>query len=393
MDLDLLIVGAGPVGLSLACALAGRTGDLRVGLVAGERPRPPAPAEAAGEPPDARVYALSPGNVAFLRRIGAWQQLDHRRVTPVRAMRIHGDEAGARLEFDAYAAGVPELAWTVEDRLLNEALWRALEQCETVRVHAPARCESFEPAEKAVRVRLQGGAALAADLVAAADGADSFIRRQAGIEAKYGDYGQSAVVANFECENDHADTARQWFQGGGVLALLPLPGRRVSMIWSLPSAEAASTAALDPDALCRALERATHGETGALSPLTAARSYPLRRLSARRMIGSRLALLGDAAHVVHPLAGQGLNLGLQDVRQLAHLLTERGPRAPADERLLRTYERRRAEPILAMDLVVDGLFRLFGASAGAARLLRNTGLNLTDRLAVIKNILIRQAMA
>ena len=396
MDLDLLIVGAGPVGLSLACALAGRTGDLRVGLVAGERAPAPERDEAA-EPPDARVYALSPGNVAFLRRIGAWQQLDPRRVTPVRAMRIHGDEPGAQLEFDAYAAGVPELAWTVEDRLLNEALWRALERSETVSVHAPARCESFETTEKAARLRLQGGGVLVADLVAAADGADSFIRRQAGINARCGEYGQSAVVANFECENEHADTARQWFQGGGrgggVLALLPLPGRRLSMIWSLPSAEAASTAALEPGALCRAVQRATREETGALAPLTAARTYPLRRLSARRMIGPRLALLGDAAHVVHPLAGQGLNLGLQDVRQLAELLASRGPRAPADERLLRTYERRRAEPILAMDFVVDGLFRLFGASAGAARLLRNTGLNLTDRLAVIKNILIRQAMA
>jgi ubiquinone biosynthesis UbiH/UbiF/VisC/COQ6 family hydroxylase len=203
-----------------------------------------------------------------------------------------------------------------------------------------------------------------------------------------------ALIANLECERPHANIAYQWFQGGPVLALLPLPGRRVSMIWSLPEEDAEMLLQLEPDALCRTVESSTAGVLGAMSVVTAARSYPLRRLSAARMAGERVALAGDAAHVIHPLAGQGLNLGLQDARALAAALAGRGPvRDAGDARLLRRYERSRAEPILAMDLMVDGLFRLFGADSEPLSRLRNAGLNLSGRLPVLKNILIRHAMS
>jgi ubiquinone biosynthesis UbiH/UbiF/VisC/COQ6 family hydroxylase len=201
------------------------------------------------------------------------------------------------------------------------------------------------------------------------------------------------VVANFECEKAHSNIAYQWFQGGPVLALLPLPGNRVSMIWSLPAADAGRVANLDHAALCGAVGAASRGELGALKLVTPARSYPLRRLSARRLVAPRAALVGDAAHVIHPLAGQGLNLGLQDVRVLVETLAARSALQDAgDPRLLRRYERSRAEPILAMDFVVDGLFRLFGAQGKAAATIRNAGLNLTDRIPVLKNLLIRHAM-
>jgi len=201
------------------------------------------------------------------------------------------------------------------------------------------------------------------------------------------------VVANFECEKPHRDTAYQWFQQGPVLALLPLPGRQVSMVWSLPSAEAERVLRLEPAALCREVEAASRGALGGLKMSAAPRSYPLRRLAARRLVAPRVALAGDAGHVVHPLAGQGLNLGLQDVRQLAAVLAAREGRDPGELRLLRRYERARAEPLAAMNIAVGGLFTLFSGKNEVVSRLRNAGLNLTDRVPVLKNVLVRHAMS
>lgn len=239
---------------------------------------------------------------------------------------------------------------------------------------------------------------LEARLVVGADGANSFVRRAAGIAAAERDYGQSAVVANFRCEKPHRNTAYQWFQGGfqggAVLALLPLPGEHVSMVWSLPTHEAERLRAAPGAAIAQEVERASKAALGALTLVSEARSIALRRLRAGRLVAPRLALAGDAAHVIHPLAGQGLNLGLQDARVLAEVVNQREPgREPGDERLLRRYERQRAEPILAMDAVVSGLFALYGVKSSWIGHLRNAGLNLTDRLPVLKNILVRQAMS
>jgi 2-polyprenylphenol 6-hydroxylase len=268
-------------------------------------------------------------------------------------------------------------------------LWERLDP----EVVAPASCAGLTLDGARVLLRLDGARELSAKLVVGADGADSRVREYAGITASAKAYGQSAVVANFACERSHANTAYQWFQGGPVLALLPLPGNHVSMVWSLPSTEATRIADLDTQALCSEVEAATHGALGAFGLVTPPRSYPLRRVAARRMVAPRIALVGDAAHVIHPLAGQGLNLGLQDVRTLSHALnTRESVRDAGDWHLLRRYERARAEPILAMDAMVDGLYRLFGAQSAVAARLRNTGLNLTDRLPVLKNLLIRQAM-
>jgi 2-polyprenylphenol 6-hydroxylase len=383
VDYDLIVVGAGPVGASLARAARG----LSVALVGHERR-----ASVAGVPRafDVRVYALSPGNVAFLRGLGAWQRIPAERVQPVHAMRVFGDDGTSSIEFDAYRAGVPELAWIVEDTALQDALWSELD----VDVFAPAVCESLRiDADRAV-LKLSDGRGLAGKLVVGADGASSFVRREAGIAAAEKEYGQAALVANFHCGKPHAGTAYQWFQRGPVLALLPLPGDQVSMVWSLPSREAERIGRLDAEALCREVEAASRRALGALSLAAPQKSYVLRRLAARRLVLPRIALAGDAGHVIHPLAGQGLNLGLQDARALAATLAGREPaRDPGDLRLLRRYERARAEPILAMDAVVGGLFSLFSAESALASRLRNAGLNLTDRVPVLKNILMRHAMS
>jgi len=347
-------------------------------------PPPPTVARAGFDP---RVYALSPGNVEFLRMLGVWESLPAERLARVEAMRIFGDDKRAVLEFDAYEAGVRELAWIVEDSALQLALWSGLSGM-------ALRCERLEAGAEHALISFADGAPLAAKLVVGADGAHSFVRSAAGIAVKERGFGQAAVVANFHCTRAHGNVAYQWFKGGPVLALLPLPREQVSMVWSLPEGEAQRIAALSPEALAAEVTNASQGILGTLATASGARSFPLQRLSARRLIAPRMALVGDAAHVVHPLAGQGLNLGLQDARALAAVIAEREPgRDPGDERLLRRYERRRAEPILAMDAVISGLFSLYGTGNAVAGRVRNAGLNLTDRLPVLKNILIRQAMS
>jgi ubiquinone biosynthesis UbiH/UbiF/VisC/COQ6 family hydroxylase len=215
------------------------------------------------------------------------------------------------------------------------------------------------------------------------------------------------VVANFACSRPHRNVAWQWFQGnrgnaaasggvgsgGAVLALLPLPGDHVSMVWSVRTADAARLLALDGEMLAREVAAAAQHALGDFSLVTPARGFALQRLAAGRLVAPRVALAGDAAHVIHPLAGQGANLGLQDARLLAEVLAARAPgRDPGDLRLLRRYERSRAEAILAMGATVHGLHRLFGSPAPAASRLRNAGLNFADRLPVLKNLLMRHAM-
>lgn len=376
MDADVAIVGAGLVGAALARALGG----LSVALVGA------APPASAADPFDARIFAITPGNAAFLESLGAWPR---ERATPVRAMRVFGDDARSHLEFDAYRAGVDALAWIVEEAALlgSRAPFGDAQRY-------PGRIEGLSVGAEVARLRLSDGRTLEARLCVGADGAQSRVREQAGLGVSCRDYPQRAVVANFACQRAHGHVAYQWFQGGPVLALLPLPGDHVSMVWSTTEAEAERLVSLLPEALCAEVAAASAGILGELSLVTTARAFPLRRLAARHAIAPRVALVGDAAHVIHPLAGQGANLGLQDARVLAQVLAGREPgRDPGDARLLRRYERARAADVAAMDATVDGLYRLFGTHAGPWPLLRNAGLNLTDQLPVLKNLLIRRAMA
>ncbi|HEY5636977.1 MAG TPA: UbiH/UbiF family hydroxylase [Burkholderiales bacterium] len=387
MNFDVAVIGAGLVGTAFARAARG----LSVALLA-SAPHAPG-ARPQGAALDSRLYAISPANAAFLSGLGVWQRMAPSRLAPVHAMRVFGDDGRAMLEFDAYRTGVSELAWIVEEAELLSALWQGIEGCETVTVLHEAHCTDLDIGADAARVQLADGRTLSAALVAGADGANSFVRARAGLDARPEPYGQTAVVANFDCERPHQGTAFQWFQGDAVLALLPLPGNRVSMVWSLPEGLAEHRMGLDADALCAEVRRASQGVLGALTLVTPARGFALRRLRLPRIIAPRVALLGDAAHVVHPLAGQGANLGFQDARELAAVLSGRPPQGDAgDHALLRRYARARAEPVFAMDATVHGLQQLFGARNGVLASLRNTGLQLVDRLPVVKNLLMRHAI-
>jgi ubiquinone biosynthesis UbiH/UbiF/VisC/COQ6 family hydroxylase len=387
---DVAIVGGAMVGAAAARALAGE----RIALISQES----RPVLNGAKPDfDARVYAISPGNAEFLARLGAWNAIPADRRTPVHAMRVHGDDGKSLVEFDAYRSGASELAWIIEDRCVQAALWRGLETQERLSVYPGISIRDLQIADDGANIALEDGRSLAARLVVGADGAHSLVRARAGIAAEARAYGQTAVVANFACERPHRNVAWQWFQGakcgGAVLALLPLPGNHVSMVWSVRAVDAVRLLALDGEALAREAAAASQHALGDFSMVTAARGFALQRLCAGRLVAPRVALAGDAAHVIHPLAGQGANLGLQDARLLADVLAARAPgRDPGELRLLRRYERARAEAILSMRAMVHGLHQLFDSPAPAAARLRNAGLNFADRLPVLKNLLMRHAM-
>lgn len=385
--LDVVVAGAGLAGLALSSALA-RTG-LRVALV--DR-SPVAVPEPVDESVDLRVYAVSPGSAAFLARLGAWQALAVERMAAVETMRIEGDAAGT-LQFSAYDLGERALAWIVEERALRAALVAAVHGA-GVEVHGGAGFEALAFHADDATLHLTDGTALTARLVIGADGVRSWVRAAAGLVAVPKPYGQTAVVANFACASPHHGCARQWFcADGGVLAWLPLPGRAISIVWSAPDALAAELLSLAPPALAERVQAAGGHALGGLTAMGPAAGFPLHSLRLPTSVAHRLALVGDAAHGVHPLAGQGVNLGFGDAEALAAVMAERGPVTdPGAPVLLTRYARRRAEPVLAMHAVTDGLARLFGASAPWLRVLRNAGLSAVDRLPLVKRALAQPAL-
>jgi 2-octaprenylphenol hydroxylase len=385
MDYDIVIVGAGLVGASFALSLRGC--GLKLALVEAQ-----APAVATGEW-DSRIYAISPGSAAFLDTLGIWKRLEQSRIQPVQEMLVAGDAAGASLRFSAYESGVAELAWIVESRHLQALLWQGLEQQQNLDLICPDKGSALKLFEGGAELTLAGAGALKARLVVAADGMHSWTREAAGIEVKQKPYRQMGVVANFATEKAHHGTAFQWFRADGVLAYLPLPGNRVSIVWSTADAHAATLLALPADEFCARVCEAGAQTLGKLSLLTPPAQFPLGYQRAARLVAPGIALIGDAAHVLHPLAGQGVNLGFGDARELAKVLLERELfRDLADIRLLRRFERARAGDILALAFATDGLQRLFSLPGAPAAGLRNAGLNFTDALPVVKNLLVRQAL-
>ena len=378
------VVGGGLVGKSAALALA-QTG-LRVALVA--QPAAPRPADV---PFDARIYALSASSQALLERLRIWQALDHDRLSPVYDMRVFGD-ALAELHFSAFQAAVPQLAWIAESSLVEHALDSALRFQPQV-AWFDTRAQGLDVKPDCACLALANGKVLEADLVVGADGAHSWVRAQIGAHVSRRDYRQTGVVANFKAEKPHGETAYQWFAGGEIVALLPLPGSHVSLVWSAATDHARELLALAPAQLAAAVEDVSQGRLGALECVGAAHGFPLARQSVDRLIAPRVALVGDAAHLIHPLAGQGMNLGLRDVSSLADVLAAKEPfRDLGDLVLLRRYERARREDIDALTLATDGLQRLFSVPGTLARSVRNAGMALVGAQPLVKRWLVSAAL-
>ena len=377
---DIVIVGGGLVGASLALAL-GQADRFRVALL---EPRP-ARLEGLDQPDDwdARVYAVSPANQRFLASMDAWPDMS--RMAAVSKMDVRGD-AGGRIEFDAAGAEAGALAWIAENRWVLAGIWRALRETPVeILLERPV---AFESDHGRAALTLNDGRLLTARLVVGCDGANSWLRSEAGIDIRVSPYGHSGVVANFLCERDHGGVAHQWFTGDGVLAYLPLPERRMSMVWSCADPE--RLLALSGDELCRQVAERGQFTLGQLSLLTPAQAFPLRLIRPAQVIGTRLVLAGDAAHTIHPLAGQGVNLGFGDAILLAKLLAQADD--PGSRLLLRSYERGRLESVRTMQYTCDALFRLFTHPHPAIGWLRNTGLKFTNALGPVKRQLVKEAM-
>lgn len=389
---DAVVAGGGVVGA--ACALALARSGLEVVLVEGSAPAPWRPAH-----PDLRVYAFAADNAALLDALGAWEAVRAARVQPYRRMRVWDAGGGGELAFDADAFGRRELGWIVENGLLADRLWSALRGA-GVRVHCPARVVALEEAgdgdgarADCVRLQLDDGSRVQARIAIAADGAQSTLRELAGLQVQRHDYGQRGVVGYVATAHGHEDTAWQRFLPGGPLAFLPCADGASSIVWTLPDAEAARVLALGDDAFGRELTRAFDARLGEVRPLSPRAAFPLRRQLVESQVRGRVLVLGDAAHVVHPLAGQGVNLGLRDVAALrgmvdAARVAQGDWAAPA--RLARWARERRSENALAA-YAFGGINRLYRSDNVAATLLRGPLLGLAGKLPGASHLLWKRA--
>lgn len=390
---DVCVIGNGAVGKAAALGFA--QAGLSVSLLA-----PPEPAGAgAGTAEggwDVRVYALNHVAHELLDSLKVWNAMEASRIAAVDAMIVKGDGAQAgQLDFDAFGARTGALAWIVEDGNLNKALDAALKFAPDTRI-VTGRATRLRLNPDDARVELDNGEVLAASLVVGADGAQSWVRSQCDIGLDYRSYNQQAVVANFECERPHQGAAYQWFTSDqGIVALLPLPGNRTSLVWSAPEALAQSLMAGSASELAERVGAVSGHALGALRPVQpeVVKAFPLRLMRPHAITAPRVALVGDAAHVVHPLAGHGMNLGFADVAGLLKAVSQReSHRDCGDERVLGRYARSRKEDILLMLAATDGLERLFSSTLEPVRIVRNIGLNLVNKLPVLKRALISHAM-
>jgi 2-octaprenylphenol hydroxylase len=386
-DYDVAVVGGGMVGAALACAL-GRN-DFSVVLV--EAREPELEWDAAGY--DLRVSAITRASQQMLQNLGAWQAMAADRVTPYEHMHVWDRAGFGEIHFDAADIAEPDLGHIVENRVIVRALWQSLDEA-GVRVLAPARIGAFESGEEGVRLTLGDGRTLQVGLIAGADGARSQVRELAGIASRSESYEQNAVVATVRAEQGNRSTAWQHFMADGPLALLPLETELFSIVWTNSPNEAGQLCALDDDAFNDRLTAASESRLGRLEVRGARAAFPLRLQHAEHYVQPGLALVGDAAHVIHPLAGQGVNLGFLDAGALLDALSrgrERG-RAPGDLTTLRAYERGRKGHNTATQLAMDAFKHLFSNDSATLSIVRNLGLGVAGRLPPLRRLFEKVAL-
>ncbi|KJH81210.1 2-octaprenyl-3-methyl-6-methoxy-1,4-benzoquinol hydroxylase [Pseudomonas fluorescens] len=390
---DLLIVGAGMVGSALALALQGS--GLQVLLLDGSPMSvKPFDAQAAFEP---RVSALSTASQRILDRLGVWEGITARRASPYTDMHVWDGSGTGQIHFSAASLHAEALGHIVENRVVQDALLDRLHDCD-LGLLANARLEQMRRSGDDWLLTLADGRTLRAPLVIAADGANSAVRRLTGVATREWDYLHHAIVTSVRTARAHRMTAWQRFTDNGPLAFLPLErdGQHdwCSIVWSTTPDEAQRLMALDDSAFCNELERAFEGQLGTVLSADPRLCVPLRQRHAKRYVAEGLALIGDAAHTIHPLAGQGVNLGFLDAAVLAEVLLQAAARGErlADVKVLSRYERRRMPHNLALMAAMEGFERLFQADPLPVRWLRNTGLKLVDRLPEAKALFVREAL-
>lgn len=382
----ILVCGGGLAGMAAALGL--KKQGFQVGILAPK----PASLNLGHEQYHPRVYAISIASQQFLQSLGVWGLMPSERITAVKAMHVFGDASG-EITLDAWQMMRSELAWIVESGTMEHALLQAL------KVFGVHWHEDLFHCFDANGVQGQSGRHYDAQLVIGADGAQSTVREAAQIAHQFYSYGDSGIVTHLNAERPHQHIARQWFTGKTILALLPMPdtsqGPQVSMVWSVPDAQAHQVMSLDEEGRAQKiqahLESISNSCLGRLTVRSPMHAFPLT-FERSAMVAPGVALVGDAAHRVHPLAGQGLNLGFGDVQELIRVLANKPAyQSVHSMALLAQYRRRRAEPIFAMRWVTHGLHQLFGLPWLPAMVARNVGMRVFDRLPFIKRYLIQEA--
>ncbi len=398
INADIAIVGAGLVGLSAAIAFAQQ--GKSIVLVDAKKP-----ATTLKKAWDERVYALTPETESWLTTIGVWAHVDVNRVNPINAMHIFDNAMKSPLSLRDEDANLPKLGVIIENQNLMHALWQQLKTLEaendSVIIITGASCQTLQNTQDNIQLVLLNKNQLNnqqanlqqinAKLIVAADGVDSWVRNQANVSFTKKDFHQTAIVANFLVEKPHQHIARQWFRPRDVLALLPLPGNMVSIVWSVSTERADELLALSSEELAHNVQKYSRGILGPLNQMGKTQTFALNQQTALHFVAERVVLMGDAAHQIHPMAGQGVNLGFRDVMQLTLLATKlHAMKNVGDKTLLRQYERARKSDILTMNQLTSGLDGLFASDSMMAKKVTTWSLQLLNKQAHLKKLLIQQ---
>ncbi|MGI9303249.1 MAG: UbiH/UbiF/VisC/COQ6 family ubiquinone biosynthesis hydroxylase [Gammaproteobacteria bacterium] len=382
---DVIIAGAGMVGATLACALGRQS--FKVALLEARAPEPYAAHGDVG----LRVSAINPRSESILRALGVWPTISRGRHSPFREMQVWDAGGGGEIHFDCRDIGEARLGYIVENQLIQTALIECLQEMPTVDCRWPARVAAVDVDKNAVAAQLEDGGELTAKLVVGADGPGSRVRECAGISQKVREYFQKAVVANVVTSRSHEHTAWQRFLPTGPVAFLPLADGRSSVVWSTDQQHADELLNMSDDDFCTALSAAIAHRLGDVEAASPRAAFGLRGAQVDAYVRPRIALVGDAAHIIHPLAGQGANLGFQDAASLAGVLMREG-RDIGGMRVLRQYERERKGDNFAMMRAMEAFKYLFENTHAARRWLRNTGLTMVNAATPLKQLLMRRAM-
>ncbi|HDI8489341.1 TPA: FAD-dependent 2-octaprenylphenol hydroxylase [Escherichia coli] len=388
-SVDVAIVGGGMVGLAVACGLQGS--GLRVAVLEQRVPEP----LAADAPPQLRVSAINAASEKLLTRLGVWQDILSRRASCYHGMEVWDKDSFGHISFDDQSMGYSHLGHIVENSVIHYALWNKAQQSSDITLLAPAELQQVAWGENETFLTLKDGSMLTARLVIGADGANSWLRNKADIPLTFWDYQHHALVATIRTEEPHDAVARQVFHGEGILAFLPLSDPHLcSIVWSLSPEEAQRMQQASEDEFNRALNIAFDNRLGLCKVESARQVFPLTGRYARQFAAHRLALVGDAAHTIHPLAGQGVNLGFMDAAELIAELKRlhRQGKDIGQYIYLRRYERSRKHSAALMLAGMQGFRYLFSGTNPVKKLLRDIGLKLADTLPGVKPQLIRQAM-
>ena len=395
---DIIVVGAGMVGAAMACLLAKQsrdyqTGPLQIALVEA-RPTP----EFNPHQFDPRVAAITEKSRQLLVRCGVWDGVAAKRASPYEAMEVWDAEGTGRIQFNCHDIHQPSLGHIVENAVLVESLMTEIAELDNIDLHCPAVIADYQNDKQGISIQLEDGTPLSANLLLAADGANSAIRQHFDFETVEWDYGHQAIVSTITTEQANQKIARQRFMPTGPLALLPLNNegdlQHCSIVWSQETSEAERLMGLDEDQFCAELSLASEYCLGQVLRVDKRFAIPLRQRHAKDYVMHRLALIGDSAHSIHPLAGQGVNLGFADVLVLAEEIDRAVNRGLdlGDLSVLKRYQRRRKPENLAAMAAMEGFKRLFAAQPLAVRLLRNMGMSRLNQVAMVKNQLIKLAM-